>query len=65
MKSITRSWIVAKPAALFVASAVAGRDSLVVTAAGGAESGAVALVALFIPGCVHGAIALLRPPSLS
>ena len=62
MKSITRSWIVAKPAALFIASAVAGSESLVVTAAGGAEGGAVALVALFVPGCVHGAIAVLQPP---
>ena len=60
MNTITRSWFVAKSSALFVASAVGSKDALVVTAAGGVDGmGAIALVALFVPGSLLGTIAVM------
>jgi hypothetical protein len=64
MNTISKSWVLAAPAALFVASAVGTAETLVVTAAGAVDGvGAVALVALFIPGSLLGTIAVMPQES--
>jgi hypothetical protein len=64
MNTISKSWVLAAPAALFVASAVGTTEALVVTAAGGVDGvGAVAFVALFIPGSLLGTIAVMPQES--
>ena len=56
----TKTWVAANRSALFVASAVGSRDALVIAAAGGVRgAGALALVVLFVPGALHGAITVL------
>ena len=60
MSSRIKIWSIAAPGALFVASAVGAGDVLVVSAAGGvAGVGAVAVVALFVPGSLLGRVAVI------